>query len=390
MSLSALTAKTLLTPEERIEQPLVLLDGAHIVEVTSRVERSVPVNSRHIDFPDATLAPGFLDIHIHGGAGHDVMERGDDAFPIMQRFLAQHGVTGYLPTTVTAPMNQILETLERIAKQIDHTGRAENSQQLQAQPLGIHIEGPFLSHERRGVHPPEFLQKPTVPLLNRLWEASGGHIKLMTIAPELEGAMEVIGEAVRLGICVSLGHSDAHIGSARSAHSAGARHATHTFNAMRPLNHRDPGILGFVLSEREMTADIIVDGIHVDPEVVDIFFRTKGSDRAVLITDALSAAGMPDGQYRLGSFEFEVRDGRCTAHGTLAGSVLTMDRAVRNVMQFAHIDLQNALRGATSNPAAVIGLANQRGALTPGSIADIVVLDDQQQVVQTIVRGQGI
>ena len=389
MSLTALTAKALLTPVERIEHPLMLLEDSRILEVSSQKSQSIPPKCRHLDFADATLVPGFLDLHIHGGAGHDVMKADKEALSSLQSFLARHGVTGYLPTTVTAPIDQTLDAVDRLAKAIEESG-AQSGQSAQAAPLGIHLEGPFLSHERRGVHPPEYLQKPTVALLNRLWQASRGHIKVITIAPELEGALEVIAEAVRLGVSVSIGHSDAHLESARSAHAAGARHATHTFNAMRPLGHRDPGILGFVLSEPGMTADIIADGIHVDPAVVDIFFRAKGVDRAVLITDALSATGMPDGHYRLGSFEFEVREGRCTANGTLAGSVLTMDKAVRNVMKFARLDLPQALRGATCNPAGVMGQAKERGALSAGAIADIVALDDRQQVVRTIVRGHEI
>jgi N-acetylglucosamine-6-phosphate deacetylase len=395
MTQVAITASTLLTPVDRIDRPLLLLEDSHIVDVASQHERSMPNVCRHVDFAGATLCPGFIDIHIHGAAGHDVMEAQDGSLYAIQHLLAQHGVTGYLPTTITAPLEEILSALDRLANaieaasQVPHT-RSAHAQSNQAQPLGIHIEGPFLSHERRGVHPPEHLQKPTLALLNRMWEASRGHIKLITIAPEIEGAMEVIGEAVRRGICISIGHSDAHLDAARAGFLAGARHATHTFNAMRPLGHRDPGILGFVLTEHELSADIIADGIHVAPEIIDLFFRAKGRDRAVLITDALSATGMPDGHYHLGSFEFEVHDGRCTAHGTLAGSVLTLDKAVRNLMKFARVDLQQALPSATLNPARTIGVGANRGRLAAGASADIVVLDANQQVIKTIVRGQGI
>jgi N-acetylglucosamine-6-phosphate deacetylase len=387
----ALTAATLLTPTELIERPLVLVDGARIAAVKSQTDASVPAGYRHLDFKEATLVPGFLDIHIHGGAGHDVMESDTRALPAIQQLLAAHGVTGYLPTTITAPLEDILPALERLADAIDRSATAgEARPPTQAQPLGIHVEGPFLSHERRGVHPPEHLQKPTIALLNRMWQASRGHIKLITIAPEVEGALEVIAEAVRLGICVSIGHSDAQLDTSRAAFSAGARHATHTFNAMRPLNHRDPGILGFVLTQSHMSADIIVDGIHVAPEIVDLFFRAKGVDGAVLISDALSATGMPDGRYRLGAFEFEVHDGRCTAHSTLAGSVLTLDNAVRNLMEFAHISLQQALPSATCNPARTVGLAKDRGLLVAGASADIVVLSPQQQVIRAFARGHEV
>jgi len=215
----------------------------------------------------------------------------------------------------------------------------------------------------------------------------------LTIAPELPGAIEVIVEAVKRGVCVSLGHSDADLNAARAGVKAGARHATHTFNAMRPLDHRDPGILGEVLTDSRLSADMIADGIHLDPSVVQLFLKAKGQDAAVLITDATAATGMPEGRYRLGSLEVEVKDGKCLSGGNLAGSVLTMDRAVRNVMQFAQWDLQQAVRLATLNPARVVGLNGGRGQvsfLTPGARADLVVLSAQGEVRNTIIRGTAI
>jgi N-acetylglucosamine-6-phosphate deacetylase len=277
-----------------------------------------------------------------------------------------------------------LGALDRLAAAIEARSSGDGSR---ARPLGIHLEGPFISHARRGVHPPDQLLTPSLRLFDQFWQASRGHIRVMTIAPELNGAQEVIQEANRRGVCVSLGHSDADLGTARAAMSAGARHATHTFNAMRPLSHRDPGILGLVLTDSNMTADIIADGIHVDPAVVELFVKLKSAERAVLITDATSATGMPDGRYRLGSFELEVRNGKCILGDKLAGSVLTMDQAVRNIMKFANLDLQQSLRTATLNAAGVVGLAGQRGTLMPGAQADFVVLNDRHEVVKTVIGG---
>jgi N-acetylglucosamine-6-phosphate deacetylase len=259
---------------------------------------------------------------------------------------------------------------------------------VQARPLGIHLEGPFLSHKRRGVHPPEYLVEPTLAIFERLWQAARGHVRMMTIAPELPGALDVIAEAARRKVCVSIGHSDAVLEAARAGVRAGARHATHTFNAMRPLDHRDPGILAEVLTDSRLTADIVVDGIHVAPEVVQIFLRAKGLERAVLITDAIAAAGMPDGTYQLGPIQVEVKDGKCTVDGKLAGSALTMDRAVRNVTQFAGWSLQDAVRAATLNPARAVGLAQGHGTLASGAEANLVVLSPSGEVRQTFVRGQ--
>lgn len=382
----AFTANCLFTPLERVEQPLLLVDKA-IVEVGSRASRQIPQGIRVLDFGDALIAPGFVDIHIHGGAGHDVMLADPSGLAAVERLLFKHGVTSYFPTTVTAPADQTWSALDRLANAIESAAREGGSREERAQPIGIHLEGPFLSHARRGVHPPENLLLPTLPTFDRFWEAARGHIRIMTIAPELEGAREVIAEAARRGVCISLGHSDADLNSARDAVAAGARHATHTFNAMRPLDHRDPGIIGEVLTDSRLSADIIADGVHLDPVIVELFLKAKGPDGAVLITDAISATGMPEGRYRLGTFEVEVKDGRCLVGGKLAGSVLTMDRAVRNVMQFAHWDLQQALRLATLNPARVAGLAN-RGKLAAGAEADFVVLSPSGEVRSTIVRGR--
>jgi N-acetylglucosamine-6-phosphate deacetylase len=260
---------------------------------------------------------------------------------------------------------------------------------VQARPIGIHLEGPFLSHKRRGVHPPEYLVEPTVQIFDRLWQAARGLVRMMTIAPEIPGALEVIAEASRRNVCVSIGHSDSELSMAQQAVKAGARHATHTFNAMRPLDHRAPGILGEVLSDDRITADLIADGIHVSPEVVKVFLQSKGPERAVLITDAISATGMPDGQYQLGPIQVDVKDGKCTANGSLAGSVLTMDRAIRNVTKFSNWTLRDAVRAATFNPAHAVGMASAHGSLVSGASADFTVLNSSGDVVKTIVAGRG-
>jgi len=382
----AFTAAALLTPLERIEQPLLLVEDGVVTEAVCRAHREVPGNCRVVDFGDGVLAPGLIDIHIHGGAGHDVMEDSAQALPAVERLLASHGVSSYFPTTVSAPLNTTLAALERLADAIEQAEHNAQSEGVRARPLGIHLEGPFLSHIRRGVHPPQDLLAPDPRVFEQFWRASRGHVRLLTIAPELPGALDVIAQATELGVCVSVGHSDASLDATRDAVTAGARHATHTFNAMRPLNHRDPGILGEVLTDPRLSADIIADGVHVDPIVVELFLRAKGPEAAVLITDANAATGMPDGTYHLGPFEFEVHEGRCLSGGKLAGSVLTLDRAVRNTMQFAGWDLQRALRLATVNPARVTNLAT-RGQVKVGSRADLVVLSSSGEVRRTVIGG---
>lgn len=383
---TVITAARLYTPLEDVENPLLVIENGEIAEISPRSSRSAPANGVSIDFGDAILAPGFLDIHIHGAAGLDVMLASRAELPLLGHFLTQHGVTGYFATTVAAPLDTTCAALERLADAID---APSNGGPVEARPLGIHLEGPFLSHKRRGVHPPEFLVEPTVGIFDKLWQAARGHVRMLTIAPEIPGAMEVITEAARRNVCVSIGHSDAELSVAREAVKAGARHATHTFNAMRPLDHRSPGIIGEVLSDDTITADIIVDGIHVSPEVVKVFLQAKGPERAVLITDAMSATGMPEGRYQLGPIEVEVKDGKATAGDSLAGSVLTMDRAVRNVTKFSDWTLCQAVRAATWNPANAAGLSTSHGKLAVGGRADFVVLNRSGEVLKTIVAGRG-
>jgi N-acetylglucosamine-6-phosphate deacetylase len=291
-------------------------------------------------------------------------------------------VGSYLATTVSAPVDTTLQALSGLAGLMRKDGRG-------ARPVGIHIEGPFISHAKRGAHAERDLVQPTVALFNRLWEAAEGHIKLMTIAPELPGADDVIARAVELGVKVSLGHSNAGIEDAQRGVNLGATSATHTFNAMRRFDHREPGILGVVLNREELYAEMICDGLHVHPEVVRMFWKQKGAERAILITDAMSATGMPDGNYKLGELEVRVKNGKCIiGEDTLAGSTLTLDRGVRNFAEFTGADLGAAAALASRNPARMTGLDAEVGALEVGRSADITVLSPRGEVLETVLRGQ--
>ncbi|MFY9676556.1 MAG: N-acetylglucosamine-6-phosphate deacetylase [Terriglobales bacterium] len=401
----AFSAATLLAPHAALKHARMLVEHGRIVAVGPQSAVPIPAGVSLTDFGDEIVAAGYLDLHIHGSAGYDVMDSSLDALPAIECSLARHGVTSYLPTTVTASMDATLQTLDRLAGAIEEheaarpepldnsraTHGSPSSQEVgslaeRAQPLGIHLEGPFISHVRRGVHPPENLLPPRVETFERFWQAARGRIRMMTIAPELEGALELIACAVARGVCISVGHSDADFTATERAVSAGARHATHTFNAMRPLGHRDPGILGAVLTDDRVTADLIADGIHLDPAIVKLVARAKGPERTVLITDAISATGMPNGRYRLGSMEVDVKDGRCETAGRLAGSVLTMDRAVRNLSSFAECDLASAIAAASRNPARVLD-GNNKGALEVGADADFIVLDEEGNVLRTFIAG---
>jgi N-acetylglucosamine-6-phosphate deacetylase len=383
----AFTAARLLTPNEAVERPLLLVSEGGVTELVSHDERSLPSNCWLRDFGENVVAPGYVDLHIHGNAGYDVMDESSMTLPAIERMLAVHGVTSYFPTTVTAPVDKLLRALERLAVAIEEGAKKKPDRAGRAVPLGIHLEGPFISHARCGVHPPQDLLPPKLEIFERFWQAARGHIRMMTIAPELDGAPELISVAAARGVCVSLGHSDAQLDSAKRGIDAGGHHATHTFNAMRPLGHRDPGILGAVLTDERVTADIIVDGVHLDPAIVKLVAEAKGPERTVLITDAISATGMPDGHYHLGSIEVDVKDGVCTSNGRLAGSVLTMDKAVRNLSRFAQWNLADAVGAATKNPARVARLA-KKGVLAAGADADFVVLNREGEVLRTYVGGE--
>jgi N-acetylglucosamine-6-phosphate deacetylase len=383
----ALLARELLTPTEAIANGVVLIEDGIIADVGSRDSIALPPTATLVDFGDAIIAPGLIDLHIHGAAGHDVMGGADGNLAAIERFVAAHGVTSYCPTTVSAPLDSTLHSLERLSCAIETSSNDAHADGRRARPIGIHLEGPFLSHVRRGVHPPNLLLQPSLELFEKLCQAGGESVMMLTIAPELDGAIEVIRQASRRGMTISLGHSDADTQQARRAITAGASHATHTFNAMRLFDHREPGILGAVLTDNTVTADIIADGIHVDPVVVNLFVRCKGVERSVLITDAISATGMPDGNYMLGGFEVAVRNGRCEANGRLAGSVLTLDQAVRNIMGFARLSFQDSVRLATLNPATVLRIQDRKGQLKRGADADIVVFSPSGEVIRAIVAG---
>jgi N-acetylglucosamine-6-phosphate deacetylase len=376
-----LTAAQLWNGNELLDDPVIAIEDGRIRSIATGAAQG----THH--FPGATLAPAFFDVHIHGAAGHDLMEATPDALRAIGGFLASRGTGSFLATTVTAPLDMTLRALDGLAKLIDRPEKFDPEHRA-ARPLGIHLEGPFLSHAKCGVQPTEYLLEPDIATFDRFYEAAGGHIRLMTLAPELAGAAELAAHATRRGVRVSVGHSDAKTAETRAALAAGAISATHTFNAMRPLDHREPGILGMVLTTRSLFAELVCDGIHTTPEIVDLWWRAKGPERAILITDAMAAAGMPDGEYTLGNFAVQVANGKATARGFLAGSVLTLDRALQNFLAFTGAPLTQALRLLTVNPAAMTGLSDRAGTIQAGQPANLVVLDAQGKLLASMIEGQ--
>jgi N-acetylglucosamine-6-phosphate deacetylase len=367
-----------------VEYPLVTIEDHRILRIESLSVRDHQRVAATHRFPEATLVPTYVDIHIHGCAGHDVMEATPEALHTIGAYLATRGVGAYFPTTVTSPKDDTLRALAGLAAEIEK--HSENSQGI-ATPLGIHLEGPFLSHLKRGVHTEALLEAPSIPLFDRFWQAAEGKISLMTIAPELPGATDLIAHASALGVRCSMGHSDATVAEAETGFTAGARSATHTFNAMRAIDHREPGLAAYVLDKRPLFAEIICDGIHVHPLMVRLYVKSKREDRIVLVTDGMSATGMPDGIYMLGDMEVVVRNGRATSDGTLAGSVLTLDRGVQNLIEFTGAPLSTAVAAASHNPSQLMGIAEQWGAIEVGREANITVLSPSAEVIETFLKG---
>ncbi len=331
--------------------------------------------------PGTTVVPGFIDLHVHGARGRDLMDGTLESLQAVSSALACHGTTSFLATTMSAPDADIRTALAGYARQRRHVVEG-------ATPLGVHLEGPFLNPVRKGTHNSKYLIPPSIPAFEHYHEVSDGAIRKLTIAPELDQALKLVRRAAGMGIRISMGHSDATAEQARTAVEAGATQATHVFNAMRPFHQREPGILGQVLTDDRIWAEVVADGVHVHPAALKMLFRLKGAERTLLITDGLSAVDMPEGRYPLGDKLVVVAGGACRdPDGTLAGSILTLDRAVRNLVEWLGVPLKDALIAASTSPAQSMGW-EAKGVIAPGADADLVFLDSELNVRKTMVAGR--
>jgi len=386
----AILAGMIYTPTEEIENSVILIEGHRIAKVGPKERVKIPPGTPVIDNSDRLVVPGFIDLHIHGAAGHDLMEGSVECLSAVSAYLARHGTTSFLATTVTASLERTLHAASGIAGIIKSGGGA-HEKLPGAQPLGIHFEGPFINVKKRGAHPASQIRKPSVEILQRLLGAAEGTARIFTLAPELDGALTVLEAARSQGLRVGLGHSNATHEEAERAIAAGAAHAVHMYNAMRPFMHRDSGIIGAVLVDDRITAELICDGIHVEQPAIRLLVKAKGLERLILVSDSLSGAGMPDGNYRLGNFTVHVAGGVSrTVEGNLAGSTLTLDAAVRNLASFTGLSYRECLPCASLNPARLLGLEKQKGVITAGADADLAVLDKNHHVTQTYVRGRPV
>ncbi len=377
-----LRAARVITPDEEMAAGCVLLGGSRITEVAGDI--AAPPGAEVIDLPHLTLVPGFIDVHVHGGGGYSLATRDPDEIRGYARWAPAHGVTSFLATICADRPAEGPEMLRCAAGVCQETVGG-------AQLLGLNLEGPFVSPERRGALPETWVAAPDRRLLEALLEAAGGNLRAMTVAPELPGIGELMSLLLSCGVRISLGHSDAGFDGAQQAFEGGASHVTHAFNAMRPFHQRDPGIIGAALERRDVTVELIADGVHLHPATVRMLMGAFGPDRVALITDAVTPAGLQSGVFRIGGQEVHLQDGRVSLpDGTIAGSTATMDGVVRNVVEWGIADLKSAARMASTVPASVAGAGKRKGRIAAGYDADLVAVSPDLRIVRTWVAGRQV
>ena len=335
------------------------------------------------DFTDQVIFPGFIDIHIHGWAtGSFWFEKTAESIREMSRTLPMAGVTSYLATSGA-------DSIPEIQRCIAAADQAWEEDYPGAQMMGIHLEGPFLASQFKGAMPEHLLKKGSLALLTSYQDKAEGNVRYITVSPEVEGVLEMIPALKELGITVAIGHSGADYDTAMAAIRAGAAACTHTFNAMALLHQHRPAILGAAL-ESDIYCEMICDGLHLHPGIVRLLWKTKGGGRLVAITDSIMAAGLPDGYYHLGVNQVVVENGdaKLVSDGTRAGSTLTQDRALRNILAFTGLHLEDVFPVLTENPAKLIGVYDRKGSIEDGKDADLVVLDDHAQITEVFLRGR--
>lgn len=332
---------------------------------------------------DGVVLPGFIDEHIHGAGGADAMDGTEQALQTISEYVAKEGTTGFLATTMTQSPENIGKALKNV-KTVREKGEYKG-----AEILGVHLEGPFISPKHVGAQPLEYVAKPAPETFDKYNEISGGNIKVVTLAPEVEGGLDLVKHLAKIGVVASIGHTGAKFSDVEAAVAAGATNVTHTYNAQTPLHHREAGVVGAAMLIDELNCEMICDTIHVSVPAIKIFVKNKPHDKFTLITDAMRAKGMPDGLSELGGQQVFVKNGEARlADGTLAGSVLKMNVAVKNLVEKVGVSFTDAVDFASANPAKNLGLYDERGSIEVGKRADFAVMDKDYNILYTVIGGK--
>lgn len=374
--------------EDQVVTGGVLMEDGRIVSIVSKGAengKSLPAGIISIDGNGGWLLPGFIDMHVHGGFGGDFMNADSESYDRITRFHASHGTTGMLATTMTASKEAIEAVLHAVAAY-------QESGMPYAPLIGVHLEGPFISEKWPGAQNPAYIIDPQLDWLQAWNEKHPGLIKMLTLAPERKGAIDTIAWMAENDIIAAAGHTDAYYEDIQSAADAGLTHAVHTYNAMRGLHHREPGTLGAVLTDDRIYAEIIADGEHVHPAAIAIMLAAKPLDKVIIVTDAIEAAGLPDGEYGLGGLAVVVKNGtaRLREGNNLAGSSLTMIKAFRYMLNNTKLNIVEVSQLASGNPARELRIFDQTGSIAEGKYADLVLTDAELNVEQTWVRGRTV
>lgn len=375
----------LVLPEEVIQDGLVAIEGEKIVYAGQRADYQLPQDGTVAEVKDGWIWPGLIDTHIHGIAGADVMDGTPEAIRTISEKLAQYGVTGFLATTMTGDVDSLVQIVKNVA---DQAALAKQAKRKGAAILGIHLEGPWINLTYKGAQNGEYVTNPTIEHVERIYAAANGLLRTVTIAPELPGSAEVIRFLHEKGVVASAGHTGAKFDQVEASIKEGLGHFTHCFNAMRGLHHREPGVVGAVMLHDELSTELIADGLHVHPAVMKILYKIKHQEKIALISDAMRATGMGEGTYDLGGQMVHVAGGEATLEdGTLAGSILTLNRAVANLVTLCDIPMHQAVRMASLTPAEVIGVDERKGKLQAGYDADLTIVNKRFEVQATVVEG---
>ncbi|MFD2683075.1 N-acetylglucosamine-6-phosphate deacetylase [Bacillus seohaeanensis] len=368
----------------KLENGYIKMKDQKIVEFGPLEELDQEDSFEIVEIPSNYKAiPGFIDVHIHGVGGADVMDATKEALDTMTNTLPGEGTTSFLATTMTQSSTEIEKALTNAGDYIK-----EQQARGKAEILGIHLEGPFVNAKRAGAQPLDHIIDPNLEIFKRWHSLSKENIKLVTVAPEQPGGLELVRYLKENEIIASIGHSDATYEEVSGAIEAGVNHVTHLFNQMRGLHHREPGVVGAAFLHDELKTEIIADGVHVRPEMVKLAYQQKGNEGVILITDSMRAKCLKNGQYDLGGQDVTVEDGKAVlSDGTLAGSILKLGNAVKNILAYTGCSLEDAIEMASVNPAKQLKIFDKKGSIAKGKDADIVILDENLDVFMTICRG---